>query len=64
MIITLVALAFFTIVFFAKAVRIIQQSEEMIVERLGRYNDTLKAGIRSLQQQMAFSPRAFPTRKE
>ena len=35
----------FGIVLFAKGVRIIQQSEEMIVERLGSYSETLKAGI-------------------
>lgn len=35
----------FGIVLLAKGVRIIQQSEEMIIERLGSYSETLKAGI-------------------
>ena len=41
----LVVFVFFTIVLLAKGVRIIQQSEEMIIERLGSYNATLKAGL-------------------
>ena len=45
MVIVSVVLVFFAIVFFAKAVRIIQQSEEMIIERLGSYHTTLKAGL-------------------
>ena len=41
----LVVFVFFTIVLLAKGVRIIQQSEEMIIERLGSYSGTLKAGL-------------------
>lgn len=37
--------AVFAIIFFAKGVRIIQQSEEMIIERFGSYSETLKAGF-------------------
>jgi regulator of protease activity HflC (stomatin/prohibitin superfamily) len=35
---------FLAIVFFAKAIRIVKQSEVMVIERLGSYNRTLAAG--------------------
>ncbi|MDD4820420.1 MAG: SPFH/Band 7/PHB domain protein, partial [Flavobacteriales bacterium] len=43
--IVLVALAIFAIVILAKGIRIVQQSEVMIIERLGRYHKTLHSGI-------------------
>ena len=43
--IVLIVLALFVFFLIAKGVRIIQQSEEMVVERLGRYHKTLRAGI-------------------
>ncbi len=38
-------LALFVIIFLAKGFKIIQQSETMVIERLGRYNRTLSSGI-------------------
>ncbi|MBK7555954.1 MAG: SPFH/Band 7/PHB domain protein [Flavobacteriales bacterium] len=43
--IVLILLALFVVVLIAKGVRIIQQSEAMVVERLGKYSKTLTAGI-------------------
>ncbi|MEO8068485.1 MAG: SPFH domain-containing protein [Flavobacteriales bacterium] len=43
--IVLIMLALFVVFLIAKGVRIIQQSEAMVVERLGKYNKTLVAGI-------------------
>ena len=40
-----ILLALFVVFLIAKGVRIIQQSEAMVVERLGKYNKTLVAGI-------------------
>jgi len=40
-----VAIALFVIIFITSGIKIIQQSETMIVERLGRYNKTLVSGI-------------------
>ena len=45
LVVVLVAFVFFAIVLLAKGIRIIQQSEEMIVERLGSYHSTLKPGL-------------------
>jgi regulator of protease activity HflC (stomatin/prohibitin superfamily) len=39
------ALALFVLFFAAKGFKIVQQSETMIIERLGRYNRTLTSGI-------------------
>jgi regulator of protease activity HflC (stomatin/prohibitin superfamily) len=44
-IIILIALAIFVLIFIMSGLKIVQQSETMIVERLGRYNRTLKSGI-------------------
>ena len=41
----LIILAILVIVILAKGIRIIQQSEVMIIERLGRYHKTLHSGI-------------------
>jgi regulator of protease activity HflC (stomatin/prohibitin superfamily) len=41
----LVAIAILVIAFMAKGFKIVQQSETMIIERLGRYNRTLSSGI-------------------
>ncbi|HEY0978380.1 MAG TPA: SPFH domain-containing protein [Flavobacteriales bacterium] len=41
----LILLALFIVFIIAKGVRIIQQSEAMVVERLGRYHSTLTAGF-------------------
>ena len=41
----LILLAIFVIVFAAMGIRIIQQSQTMIVERLGKYHRTLSSGI-------------------
>ena len=38
-------IAFFILLFAAKGFKIVQQSEVMIIERLGRYNRTLESGI-------------------
>jgi len=43
--IVLILLALFVVFLIAKGVRIIQQSEAMVVERLGKYSKTLTAGI-------------------
>ena len=45
LLVALVAFLFFTIVLVAKAIRIIEQSEEMIIQRFGRYYETLKPGL-------------------
>lgn len=45
MYIVLLVLAVFVFFLIAKGVRIIQQSESMVVERLGKYHKTLTAGI-------------------
>jgi len=39
------ALALFVLITVFKGVRIVPQGEEWIVERLGRYNNTLKPGL-------------------
>ncbi|KPK80547.1 MAG: hypothetical protein AMS27_16860 [Bacteroides sp. SM23_62_1] len=44
-IIILVAIAIFVLIFTISGLKIVQQSETMIIERLGRYNRTLKSGI-------------------
>jgi regulator of protease activity HflC (stomatin/prohibitin superfamily) len=44
-IIILIALSIFVLIFIMSGLKIVQQSETMIVERLGRYNRTLKSGI-------------------
>lgn len=41
----LIALAIFVIIFAAAGIRIVQQSQTMIVERLGKYHRTLNSGI-------------------
>lgn len=41
----LVALVLFAIFILAKGIRIVQQSEVMIIERLGKYHKTLNSGI-------------------
>src|SRR5690606_18947515 len=43
--IILILIALFVIFIVAKGVRIVQQSEAMVIERLGKYNATLAAGI-------------------
>ena len=43
--VVLIILAILVIVILAKGIRIIQQSEVMIIERLGRYHKTLHSGI-------------------
>lgn len=43
--IVLVALVVFVVIILAKGIRIVQQSEVMIIERLGRYHKTLHSGI-------------------
>lgn len=43
--IVLIALAVFVIIFVAAGFRIIKQAETMVIERLGKYNRTLKPGI-------------------
>ncbi|HRN38448.1 MAG TPA: stomatin-like protein, partial [Flavobacteriales bacterium] len=43
--IILLLIAFFVIFIVAKGVRIVQQSEAMIIERFGRYRETLTAGF-------------------
>ena len=43
--IILLLIAFFVIFMVAKGVRIIQQSEAMIIERFGKYRETLTAGF-------------------
>jgi regulator of protease activity HflC (stomatin/prohibitin superfamily) len=43
--IVLLLLAFFVVFIIAKGVRIVQQSEAMVIERLGRYRTTLTAGF-------------------
>jgi len=44
-IIILVAIAIFVLIFTISGLKIVQQSETIIIERLGRYNRTLKSGI-------------------
>ena len=44
-ILILILLAIFVIVFAAAGIRIIQQSQTMIIERLGKYHRTLSSGI-------------------
>ena len=44
-VIILVLIAIFVIVFAALGLKIIQQSETMVIERLGKYNKTLPSGI-------------------
>src|SRR2546427_12979165 len=39
------ALAFGVIVLISKSIRVVQQAQTMIVERLGRYHKTLGSGI-------------------
>ncbi|MDR1799139.1 MAG: SPFH/Band 7/PHB domain protein, partial [Bifidobacteriaceae bacterium] len=46
--VVLVALVIFVIVVLKKAVRIVPQTVAMLVERLGRYNRTMDAGIHLL----------------
>lgn len=41
----LVAIAILVVAFMAKGFKIVQQSETMVIERLGRYNRTLSSGI-------------------
>lgn len=43
--VVLVILAILVVAILAKGIRIIQQSEVMIIERLGRYHKTLHSGI-------------------
>ena len=43
--IVLILLAFFVVFIIAKGVRIVQQSEAMVIERLGKYRTTLTAGF-------------------
>ena len=45
LVVLLAIVVFFAIFFAAKAIKIVSQSEEMIIERFGRYNCTLKAGL-------------------
>ena len=42
---TLIVLAFFVIFLIARGVRIVQQSEAMVIERFGKYRTTLNAGF-------------------
>jgi regulator of protease activity HflC (stomatin/prohibitin superfamily) len=44
-IVILIILALFVIIFAAAGIRIIQQSQTMIIERLGKYHRTLSSGI-------------------
>jgi len=44
-IIILVAIAIFVLIFTISGLKIVQQSETIIIERLGRYNRTLQSGI-------------------
>ncbi len=44
--IVVIAVLIFVVVTIAKGVRIIPQGEEWIVERLGKYNETLKPGLK------------------
>lgn len=44
-IIILIFLAFFVIIFAAAGIRIVQQSQTILVERLGKYHRTLSSGI-------------------
>src|SRR5437879_8929815 len=39
------AIALFVVVTVAKGIRIVQQAQTMVIERLGRYNRTLPSGI-------------------
>jgi regulator of protease activity HflC (stomatin/prohibitin superfamily) len=41
--IILLLIAFFVVFIIAKGVRIVQQSEAMIIERFGKYRETLTA---------------------
>lgn len=43
--IILVVLCFLIIIFVAKGFKIIKQAETMVIERLGKYNRTLKSGV-------------------
>jgi regulator of protease activity HflC (stomatin/prohibitin superfamily) len=43
--IILLLIAFFVVFIIAKGVRIVQQSEAMIIERFGKYRETLTAGF-------------------
>ena len=43
--IVLILVAFFVIFMVAKGVRIVQQSEAMVIERFGKYRTTLTAGF-------------------
>jgi regulator of protease activity HflC (stomatin/prohibitin superfamily) len=43
--VVLILLAFLVIFMIAKGVRIVQQSEAMVIERLGKYRTTLNAGL-------------------
>ena len=44
-IIILILLAIFVIVFAATGIRIVQQSQTILIERLGKYHRTLSSGI-------------------
>ena len=44
----LVAIAIFVIIFAATGLKIVQQAETMVIERLGRYHRTLRSGINIL----------------
>ena len=44
-VILLVILAVFTLIFVATGIKIVQQSETIVVERLGKYNRTLTSGV-------------------
>ena len=39
------SVAFLILIFALKGLKIVQQSEVIIIERLGRYNKTLESGI-------------------
>ena len=43
--IVLIVLAILVVIYILRGIKIVSQSETMIVERLGKYNRTLNAGI-------------------
>ena len=45
MIYVVIAIAILAILFTSAGIRIVQQSETVIIERLGKYSKTLSAGI-------------------
>src|SRR5437773_1698444 len=46
--IALLAVGFIVVVYVSKAIRIVQQAQTMVIERLGKYHKTLSSGLNSI----------------